>query len=243
MRLPMQTSELNPTRLAWDLARRQNTDRFEDYWKGRNTQFIPESLFTGERKAWLEIGAGSGWFFTEMARRHPDTQFIAVERAKDRAVRLVRKVKKSGLDNLAGFRGNAVPALIHGIPSESLDRVFILYPCPWPRNSQRRNRWYLHPVMRHLVRILRPGGILVWASDQKFYIDEAHWVCKERHPFEILKVGEIAPNPWNGLEPFPEGRTKFERTFLGQGQSCHELICRRLETGMRLNADAGPEPL
>ena len=227
-------TEVNATRLAWDLKRRQNIEKFESFWKKKNISFIPRTLFQEKKSVWLEIGAGSGWFFTEMARRNPETQFIAVERARDRGTRLVRKAKRSGLPNLAGFRGNAIPALLHGIPAGSVDRVFILYPCPWVKNSQRKNRWYLHPIMPHLARILKPGGELVWASDQKFYIDECQWVSEQRHPLHTLKVGTISPNEWNGLEPFPTGRTKFERTFLGQGQPCYELVSRRLETRVDL---------
>jgi release factor glutamine methyltransferase len=220
-------TQINAARIAWDLRRRANTAVYEDYWKSRNFSFIPAELFQGQRPVWLEIGAGSGWFFTEMAKRHPENQFIAVERCKKRGTRLVRKTSRAGLPNLAGFRGNAIPALIHGIPTASVERIYILYPCPWPRMSQRKNRWYLHPIMPHLQRILKPGGLLVWASDQKFYIDEARYVSEHNFGFEILAHGAIAPNPHNALELFPEGRTKFERTFLGQGLPCFEVICRR----------------
>jgi len=235
--------DVNPTRLAWDLGRRQNTERYEGYWQEKKFTLIPPELFKTDKPIWLEIGAGSGGFFTEMAHSNPGTQFIAVERDKERGNTLVRKAKRLGLPNFAGFRGNAIPAVITGIPDATLDRVFILYPCPWPRMSQRKNRWYLHPIMRHLVRVLKPGGVLVWASDQKFYIDEANWVCAHRHPLETLAVGEISPNPWNGFEYFPEGRTKFEKTFLQAGQPCYELVCRRTETRMSLESEACPKPL
>lgn len=219
--------ELNPTRLAWDLKRRQNLDKFEAFWRSRYAGFLPSEQFQTDKPVYFEVGAGSGWFFTEMAKRFPEIQFLAVERARDRGTRLVRKTQRAGLPNLVGFRGNAIPALIHGIPAESVSRLFILYPAPWPKISQRKNRWYLHPILPHLMRVLKPGGELVWASDQKFYIDEAKWVCEERLKLETLAYGPIAPNEWNGLLPFPEGRTKFERTFLAQGQPCYELICRR----------------
>lgn len=213
--------QVNPTRIAWDL-RQAAPEKYEAYWRARPS-VLPSTLFRGPRPVWLEIGAGSGWFFVEMARLNQDKQLIAIERSKTRGLRLVKKASKSGMENLAAFRGNAIPALIHGIPDRSVDRVYILYPCPWQRNSQRKNRWYLHPIMRHLIRILRPGGSVVWASDQQFYIDEARVVCEKHHGMTVHAHGPIAPNPYNALDLFPGGRTKFERTFLASGQPCYEL--------------------
>jgi tRNA G46 methylase TrmB len=117
--------------------------------------------------------------------------------------------------------------MVRGVPDARIDRTYILYPCPWPKTAHRRNRWYLHPIMPHLVRTLKPGGRLVWASDQEFYIDEARFVCESRYGLEVLAHGAISPNPYNDLEAFPGGRTKFERTFLEGGQPCYELVVRK----------------
>ena len=221
--------EVNPTRIAWDL-RRRGGERYDAYWKELQLemQFLPPTLFTQEKPIWLEIGAGTGAFFVEMAKANPDRQLIAIERCKERGKRLLRKTEKSLLANLASFRGNAIPALINEIPAESIERIYILYPAPFARNSQRKNRWYLHPLMPHLVRILKKGGLLIWASDQEFYINEAEHVCRSRFQLETLAHGALAANPYNALDLFPEGRTKFERTFRAEGLTCHELVCKKL---------------
>ncbi len=219
------TLEINRSRLALDLG---HTSKFqtrrEDYWKERKSEFISPSIFKENSSIHLEIGSGTGGFFMELAQKRPENFYIAIERCKTRGKALVKKTDKSGLQNIKGYRANAVPALIHGIPDNSVDRLYILYPCPWPKMSQRKNRWYLHTVMPHFLRILKPGGHFIWASDQKFYIDEAAYVCKEHYKLEILAHGEIAPNPYNDFDLFPTGRTKFERDFLGRGLPCFELI-------------------
>lgn len=218
--------EFNPSRLKWDIEQ-NGFNKFDSFWAERSHSFIDSEHFQKNPLVCLEIGAGSGGFLEEMARVYPDRFFIAIERCKMRAQALTKRVARAKLPNLVGYRGNAVPAMIHGVPSASLESLYILYPCPWPKNSQRRNRWYLHPIMPHLVRTLQQGGRLVWASDQKFYIDEARFVCETVFGMKILVHGEIAPNEYNELHRFSGGRTKFEREFLENGQPCYELVAQR----------------
>jgi tRNA G46 methylase TrmB len=215
--------------VEWDLrAGRPGRNRFEAYWRERGTQFIPPGLFQSGKPVWLEIGAGSGGFFVPLARHYPGHQLIAIERCRHRSRRLVRKAAKSGLENVAAFRGNAVPAVVHGIPDESVDRLYILYPCPFPKTSQRKNRWYLHPAMAHFRRILKRDGLLVWASDQEFYIQEAKLACERFYQLRTLHCAALTPNPYNELDKFPGGRSKFERSFLAQGLPCYELIVQKV---------------
>jgi len=220
----MDTS-LNITRLERDLSR--TGDRYESFQRNRRTDVISKDILENHPRIYLEIGAGTGWFFVAMAKQNPDLFFVAVERDRMRGNRLEYRAQREGLKNLAAFRGNVIPPLIHGIPSESLERIYILYPCPWPKTSQRKNRWYVHPVMPHIARILRPGGLLIWASDQKFYIDEAKYVCESKYALKTLSHGELKVNDLNDLDKFAGGRTKFEHYFLASGQPCYELISQK----------------
>lgn len=216
--------EVNSTRIDWDLSKQRNFQtRREEYWKERKPRWVSDDLFQ-HPQLWMEIGSGTGGFFLELAKRHPEKSFIALERCKTRGKRLVEKTLKSGLANIQSFRANAVPALLNSIPDNSLERLYILYPCPYPKMSQRKNRWYLHAVMPHFIRALKPGGLFVWASDQKWYIDEAAFVCEARHGLKKLVHDAVGPNAFNHFDLFPDGRTKFERTFLANGQPCYELI-------------------
>jgi tRNA (guanine-N7-)-methyltransferase len=222
----MVSTLVNEMRIDRDLARERGA-RYDDYWKERKTHFIAPEIFANQPKIYLEIGAGTGWFFLELAERHPDTFFIAVERDRMRGNRLMHRANRAGLQNVSAHRGNIIPALIHGIPDASLDRIYILYPCPWPKTSHRKNRWYLHPIMPHLKRALKPGGLLIWASDQQFYIEEAEYVSRKKYELETLAFGPLAPNEYNNLSEFPPGRTKFEATFRASGLSCFELVSKK----------------
>lgn len=218
--------EFNISRIDWDLKHNNNHSPYESFFKNRKAPEIPESFFK-KQSLWLEIGAGTGQFFETLARLHPEKNLVAIERDRMRGKRLARRTQESGLKNFLGIRGNAISAAMTGLPHESLERIYILYPCPWPKNSQRKHRWHFHPTMPKLVEALEPQGLLILASDQKFYVEEAHYVWKERYGLEVLKFGEVSSHPLNALDYFPGGRTKFERSFLASGQPCHELIVRK----------------
>lgn len=210
--------------LNYDFERlKKHYPKYENYFKGRNHDFIPQKSFEN-KSVWLEIGAGSGKFFSELAALHPDKHLIAIERDKMRAKTLLKKVQRSGLSNFEGYRGNAIAALLHGIPDQSVEKIFILYPCPFYRSGQRKHRWYMHPVMPHFLRILKTGGQIIWASDQKFYIEEAHFICREKYALRVLEFGETQKNQHNFMELFPQGRTKFEESFLSSQHPVYELI-------------------
>jgi tRNA (guanine-N7-)-methyltransferase len=217
------TPAYNPTRLAWDIEKRA-TKVAVPFTGAVKPHILPTGLFDRPEKIWVEVGAGTGAFFADMAATYPDKFMIALERCKLRGKRLEKKASKAGLSNFVGYRGNAIPAIMDGVPDGRLERIYILYPCPWPKNAQRKNRWYLHPMMPHLIRALETDGLLIWSSDQKFYIDEARWICEEIYGLKVLVHGEIQPNAYNDLGRFDGGRTKFEQDFLGKGQPCYELI-------------------
>lgn len=219
-------SPLEPGALNWYLDRLPD-EKFAAFWRTRPLPPLPVSAFSDGNQVWVEIGAGSGNFFVEMARQMPEITFVPIERDKERALTLIRRASKAGLRNLHAVRGNAVPIVFAGIPANSVDRLFILYPCPWPKPSHRKNRWYLHPAMPRIVEVIRPGGLLVWASDQSFYLEEARYACAQRFGLEIVSHGQLAPGPYNCLDRMPGGRSKFERTFLEKGEPCYELIVRK----------------
>jgi len=218
--------QFNASRIDWDFKCKPSHQRYEAHFLNRKSPQIP-SDFLKPRSLWIEIGAGTGQFFESLAKLHPEKNLVAIERDRMRGKRIVRRTEESGLKNFLGVRGNAIATVMTGLPSQSCERIYILYPCPWPKNSQRKNRWHFHPVMPKLVDALEPEGLMIWASDQKFYIEEAHYVATKTFGLEVLKFGEVSPHPANSVDLFPQGRTKFERSFLSLQQPCFELILRK----------------
>jgi tRNA G46 methylase TrmB len=221
--------EVNFAQLEYILGKKnaESIERFESSFEKGDGDLIPLEYFLRPHVA-LEVGGGTGWMFSSLAKQDSKTTYVSVERDRMRGNRLVRRMQRLGLPNFVGVRGNIVPNIIHRIPTECLDRIYFMYPCPFPKNSQSKNRWYLHPTMRHYVRTLKKDGLMIWTSDQKFYIDEARAVCEKIFHLEVLSHGHLQPNQWNHLDGFSAGRTKFEQHFFSTGHPCYELIVKKV---------------
>ncbi|MRE57215.1 tRNA (guanine(46)-N(7))-methyltransferase TrmB, partial [Klebsiella quasipneumoniae] len=56
--------------------------------------------FEKDQPIHIEVGTGMGRFITEMARRHPEINYVAIERDKNVMVRVLEKVKELELENI-----------------------------------------------------------------------------------------------------------------------------------------------
>ncbi len=210
-----------------DIRKKNGIDKFIDFYKNPNYKY-PNLPIKEYKEVWLDIGAGSGSFFLEIAKHHTDKLLIAIERDRMRAKSLLKRAKKHALENLIAIRGNIIPFIVNIDKKEWLDRIFILYPCPWPKKRHRKNRWYFHPIMSHLVTALKTNGKIIWASDEKFYIEEAFITLEKYFGLKTISYGLIEPNSYNGF--IICGRSKFEKEFFSNKKDCFELVVEKTNT-------------
>src|SRR5882724_1027510 len=63
-----------------------------------------QSIFPEPRPLEVELGCGDATFIAEYAQRHPEKNFIGVERLLGRIAKLDRKGRRNGSTNLRGVR-------------------------------------------------------------------------------------------------------------------------------------------
>ena len=63
--------------------------------------------------------------------------------------------------------------VISRLPDASLDRVFIMFPDPWPKARHHKRRLVQTAFVEELARVLRPEGRLRFATDWADYADWA----------------------------------------------------------------------
>ena len=97
-------------------------------------------VFACEQPLEVELGSGDGSFLVEYARRHPERNFIGVERLLGRARKTERKARQAGLGNLRGVRIESSYFLEFLLPRHSARALHVYFPDPWPKRKHRRHR-------------------------------------------------------------------------------------------------------
>ncbi|MCC7267715.1 MAG: tRNA (guanosine(46)-N7)-methyltransferase TrmB [Caulobacteraceae bacterium] len=134
--------------------------------------FRPLDLAPAAHEAWLEIGFGGGEHMAEQAARHPDVLLLGAEPFQNGVASALRHVDERGLGNVRIHDGDARDLLAR-LPDASLARVFILFPDPWPKARHNKRRLVQPETVAELARVLKPGGLLRFATDWGDYADEA----------------------------------------------------------------------
>ena len=129
----------------------------------------PRSMFADPpRSVWLEIGFGGGEHLAAQAERHRDIGFIGCEVFENGIAKLVGEVERRNFANIRLFTDDA-RLLIGALPAASIERVFILFPDPWPKTRHHKRRLMQPDFIAALAHIVRPGGRLRFATDWRDY--------------------------------------------------------------------------
>ncbi len=175
----------------------------------------------GDAPVWLEVGFGGGEHMVHQARSNPGVGLIGCEPYINGVAMLLGKIRESGVANLRVHPGD-VRDLFDVLPDASLDRVFVLYPDPWPKRKHHRRRFVTPEYLAPLARVTRPGAELRIATDIPDYVRQALQEVP-RHGFEWT-----AERPRDWREPWGDWiSTRYEQKALREGRVPHYLTFRR----------------
>ena len=116
------------------------------------------------RETWLEVGFGAGEHLLATAAANPHVGLIGCEPFLNGMARALADLASADLDNIRLYGGDA-GIIIDKLPEASLDRVFVLYPDPWPKRRQRKRRFLTDDMLSRLARTMSPGAELRFATD------------------------------------------------------------------------------
>jgi tRNA (guanine-N7-)-methyltransferase len=170
----------------------------------------------------LEIGFGGGEHLLAQATAHPEIGFIGCEAYVNGMAKALAGIEQQGIANVRLHHGDAKP-LLAWLPAESLARIDLLYPDPWPKRRHWKRRFLQDENVAALARVLRTGGEFRFATD---IADYAAWTLVRmlRAP-DFLWTAERADDwrkPWPGY-----GGTRYEAKALREGRTPCYLVFRR----------------
>jgi tRNA (guanine-N7-)-methyltransferase len=175
------------------------------------------TLFGRDARRTLEIGFGDGDNLAELARRHPEQDFLGCEVHRPGVGRLLLSVEADKLANIRVYPDDAIPFLKERVADTSLDALLIYFPDPWPKKRHHKRRLVQPESAAAFAQKLKPGGTLHLATD---------WEEYAQHALEVLAACPALRNSASGFVARPPERpeTKFERRGLKLGHAVFDLV-------------------
>ena len=177
------------------------------------------SLFGRKADLVLEIGSGMGETTAEIARAHPEADFIAVEVHAPGVGSLLNRISRESLSNIRVVRHDALEVLDRMIPDAALSGIHVFFPDPWPKKRHHKRRLVQPGFAALAARKLAPGGILHAATDWPDYAEHMNLVFTQEPLFAPVKTGFIE-----------RPATKFENRGRRLGNPIRDLFFRRRES-------------
>ena len=130
----------------------------------------PRTLAPGASEVWLEAGFGAGEHLTQQAARRPDALFIGAEPFVNGVAACLAHIDDAKLANVRLQHGD-VREVANRLPTASVDRLYVLFPDPWPKTRHKKRRLIQAGFLAEAARIMKPGAVLRFATDWADYAD------------------------------------------------------------------------
>lgn len=165
----------------------------------------------------LEIGFGNGEYTVNYALNHPEIMLYGFEMSYSCVMKCARRA--GNIKNLKILRADAQVMLREVFDYNSLDKIYMNFPCPWPKRRHAEKRVISGNFAENLSRVLKLNGIFELVTDDKNYADETRESFIKNNSLS-LKIFEI--------NPVRQVTTKYERKWLEQGKDIYRLIFEKI---------------
>lgn len=198
---------LNPNDFI--ISRKRKKYKFAKFHNAENCFEFNE--WTPRAVDYVEVGAGTGLFSVELATRHPEKTFAAVDVKADRLQKGAYEAQARGLTNIwfIRARGDQVDELFS---ARSVGHLWVTFPDPFPRKRSAGRR-LTHPtyLAKYRTILMDEGAFHLkhdsrdffhWSLEQlvadKWHIDELSFDLHESLYSDDYKIMTTYEQRWTG---------------------------------------------
>lgn len=187
----------------------------------------PADLFGRRAPLFLEIGFGGGEFLDYLAEAHPEANVLGAELSSSSTEKSLRRMRRNGRDNVRLALVSGEFAVRELLAPGALDRVYVNFPDPWPKQKHRDRRllqpWFFE-VLSTRLRNRKPGlepddagGTIYLTTDHAEYFEWAVRMGRRTGLFAIE----------TGPPPEPTLKTKYAHRWQDQHKTIHHAVFRK----------------
>ncbi len=185
---------------------------FENVWE------LPEGiaekwpeLFENDNPLVLELACGKGEYTVEMAKAHPQYNFIGVDIKGNRMYVGAKKALDEQIRNVGFMRTRIEQINLHFLP-HSISEIWITFPDPFLRDSRAKNRLTHHKFLAMYQQILKPEGIIHLKTDSPELYEFTQEMVAHHQCTIVQKIDDVYQN---GTPEFPLSiQTFYEKMHL-----------------------------
>lgn len=185
-----------------------------------------KSIFGNDNPIHLEIGTGKGKFITELAMKHPDINYIGIEKYSSVLLRALEKRReienKINLNNLYYIRFDAV-YLTNIFAENEISRVYLNFSDPWPKERHAKRRLTSENFLKMYDQCLRRDGEVYFKTDNRDLFD---FSVKEAQAAG-WKIKGITYDLHNSEYAKDNIMTEYEERFVSMGKPIYMMIIYR----------------
>lgn len=188
-----------------------------------------DSVFEKKQPLHIEVGMGKGRFLMDMAKKHPDVNYVGIEMYDSVLIRALQKLEDlheagEGLPNLYFMRMDArnLPEVFE---KGEVKKIYLNFSDPWPKARHAKRRLTSREFLARYEKVLADDGVVEFKTDNRPLFD-----------FSLEEVGEV--ENWELLdhtfdlhnnEEMMVGNvmTEYEEKFSSMGNPICKLIMKQ----------------
>ncbi len=174
--------------------------------------FNYREMFENDNPVELEVGCGNGAFVLEMARRHPDVNFLAVEVCANVVLTAMERIAAEGVRNVR-FLNIPAETLPCYIPERSIGRVYLNFSTPLPEKGREKQRLTSPRFLAIYSALLQAGGQIVQKTDSEPFFD---YSLEQYRAFGYV-VTDVSRDLHHSAYAKENIVTEYEAAFAGKG--------------------------
>ena len=181
------------------------------------------AFFGNDNPIHIEVGMGKGRFIIDMAKLHPEINYIGIEKYSSVLVRAIEKQTIEQLPNLVFIRMDA-EAIENVFEKDEVAYIYLNFSDPWPKDRHAKRRLTSTHFFEHYDHILAPDGRVIFKTDNRPLFDYSVETISETSPWKLKDVTYDLHH-----SSFAEGNimTEYEEKFSGKGMPIHRLVAYR----------------
>lgn len=176
----------------------------------------------------IEVGMGKGRFLMDMARLHPEINYVGIEMYDSVLLRAIQKMEEleaagQKLSNLVFMRMDA-RLLPEVFDKGEVAKIYLNFSDPWPKARHAKRRLTSREFLARYDQILEKDGVVEFKTDNRELFEfsleevpEARWTLVE-HTFDL-----------HHDEKMMQGNvmTEYEEKFSSMGNPICKMVIRR----------------